>query len=396
MSTEHKPIELKAYKYVASKQDIRRFLLDSDSQDHHSELIGKLVRAYKVEASSILIYWKDSEGDFVLIESGDDLQVALSAVNGALLKLFLTDSSGKHVTDVFGEATSVPSAARETDSAMRGGVHHPYVTCDGCNSSIFGRRFKCLECADYDLCESCEMVHNRHSEHNMVLIRRPSATGCPFMFGGRRRLPCGPQSFRGPHCGGFRCPRSQPQPQPHPNAEKPTAPQSADLEALQMRFSDMLREAQNGNLPNVIAAVNDVLRPFGADLSVLVEGAGAERRDSATATERNASASADSSEQAGAPTMGRSNDQSSEAKPSSSSTAVETEHAEKADKPMQNTESQPKPNATAKPTGRYASELQCLKDMGFDITGAWVEQLLVEKQGNLQQVLDILTCKQQF
>ncbi len=46
-------------------------------------------------------------------------------------------------------------------------MDHPGVSCDKCNKTIKGYRYKCLECDDYDLCQSCESDY--HSGH--VLCR---------------------------------------------------------------------------------------------------------------------------------------------------------------------------------------------------------------------------------
>ncbi|CAF1169129.1 unnamed protein product [Adineta steineri] len=51
---------------------------------------------------------------------------------------------------------------------------HVGVICDGCNRSpIIGIRYKCLECFDYDLCESCADRQLIHSHHVMAKIRTP-------------------------------------------------------------------------------------------------------------------------------------------------------------------------------------------------------------------------------
>lgn len=49
---------------------------------------------------------------------------------------------------------------------------HVGVVCDGCEGSIYGTRFQCLVCPDYDLCEKCKTT-GLHSEHNMKEIEKP-------------------------------------------------------------------------------------------------------------------------------------------------------------------------------------------------------------------------------
>ena len=45
--------------------------------------------------------------------------------------------------------------------------------CDGCDQPIFGLRYKCLVCPDYDLCEECE-TKALHSEHDMIRMECPT------------------------------------------------------------------------------------------------------------------------------------------------------------------------------------------------------------------------------
>lgn len=56
-------------------------------------------------------------------------------------------------------------------------VHHPFVVCDGCNTSIRGPRYKCMHpsCLDYDLCEKCESqpVPVHPEDHPMLKTKTP-------------------------------------------------------------------------------------------------------------------------------------------------------------------------------------------------------------------------------
>lgn len=76
------------------------------------------------------------------------------------------------------------------DENQNKGAFHPGVTCDGCQGAIFGIRFKCLMCPDYDLCSACE-GKGTHTEHDMTKI------SCPVDF-------LGMFGMGKPHCQGGR------------------------------------------------------------------------------------------------------------------------------------------------------------------------------------------------
>uniref|UniRef100_A0A915N0F6 ZZ-type domain-containing protein n=1 Tax=Meloidogyne javanica TaxID=6303 RepID=A0A915N0F6_MELJA len=51
-------------------------------------------------------------------------------------------------------------------------IIHLNVICDVCDQMIRGRRYKCLICPDFDLCQSCEQK-NEHFEHAMMRLVKP-------------------------------------------------------------------------------------------------------------------------------------------------------------------------------------------------------------------------------
>ena len=53
---------------------------------------------------------------------------------------------------------------------------HSGIICDACNkNNISGKRFKCLVCPDFDICEECE-AKEAHAEHPMVRCNKKEET----------------------------------------------------------------------------------------------------------------------------------------------------------------------------------------------------------------------------
>jgi hypothetical protein len=85
-----------------------------------------------------------------------------------------------------------PAGADEVqDQAQRESYVHRGVTCNNCQIiPIRGIRYRCANCADYDLCEVCEAIDSTHPKtHLFFKIRIPA----PFIGNPRHaQVPCYP------------------------------------------------------------------------------------------------------------------------------------------------------------------------------------------------------------
>lgn len=84
--------------------------------------------------------------------------------------------------------TSATAPTVETDKqntgpakATKSAVHHDNVICDGCDNGVFGFRYKCLQCYDYDLCMNCE-GKQLHNHHRMIRIPDPLTVNYIFIY----------------------------------------------------------------------------------------------------------------------------------------------------------------------------------------------------------------------
>ena len=61
-------------------------------------------------------------------------------------------------------------------------MSHPTVTCDGCGTSpVYGMRWKCATCYDYDLCTECYMSNKHSLEHCFLRYDTPRSEGWGHM-----------------------------------------------------------------------------------------------------------------------------------------------------------------------------------------------------------------------
>ncbi|KAK6172612.1 hypothetical protein SNE40_016232 [Patella caerulea] len=91
-----------------------------------------------------------------------------------LLDLIQSDMRSQFQSDMMAQflSTVVPVTPQKPEAR---GVLHPNVLCDGCEGKVYGVRFKCCVCPDYDLCSSCEGT-GLHNQHDMRQILTPQAT----------------------------------------------------------------------------------------------------------------------------------------------------------------------------------------------------------------------------
>jgi len=67
------------------------------------------------------------------------------------------------------KSVSISKENTEKTETPKTGTCHSNVICDGCRAApIVGRRFKCLICPDYDLCESCEKKGHPHPMMRLI------------------------------------------------------------------------------------------------------------------------------------------------------------------------------------------------------------------------------------
>jgi len=159
---------------------------DSNVFLHHLEIIAHFMNS-QVESASlfamsnpmatlILPVLNGLVGQVAAMEGLPlQVQLILQSLEGSLKKLAVTTC----------ESALNQSSADENvnEEEQKGNSIHDGVTCDGCNTyPIYGNRYKCMICENYDLCEACEASGKHPKDHEMLKCRGPLKS---FMLSGR-------------------------------------------------------------------------------------------------------------------------------------------------------------------------------------------------------------------
>eukprot|EP01122_Echinamoeba_exundans_P016242 TRINITY_DN816_c1_g2_i1.p1 TRINITY_DN816_c1_g2~~TRINITY_DN816_c1_g2_i1.p1 ORF type:complete len:330 (-),score=88.33 TRINITY_DN816_c1_g2_i1:115-1104(-) len=190
------------------RDDIRRVSISADLT--FSALVERLKKMYSDLIEEFVIRYRDEDGDVVSVTSDEELAEAirLSKLAGSVLRLWVVikpksapcnpwaQHQHQHQPHVpsnhgspCGQWRGRPWWHQRREGGGNGGCParrgpwwqrfqhnivqneegkdvHRNVICDGCNAHpIVGKRFKCLDCPDFDLCETCfdKKLHSHHS-----------------------------------------------------------------------------------------------------------------------------------------------------------------------------------------------------------------------------------------
>ncbi|KAL5459828.1 hypothetical protein EMCRGX_G033210 [Ephydatia muelleri] len=152
-------VRVKAFLYKeweGKPVEIRRFPVDQDVSTSYAYLLQKIAQVFpSVKADKVAVAWVDGDGDRITISSDAELLEAMDQFDGSVFRIQIRDTSSSACTNA-----PLESSARQdkpaTSTGSREGLLHVGVVCDGCGGSIYGTRYKCHVCRDYDLCTACK------------------------------------------------------------------------------------------------------------------------------------------------------------------------------------------------------------------------------------------------
>jgi len=185
----------------------------------------------------ISLKYTDNDGDLITVRSQEELEEAFRSQTSQIFRFKVSKRNEEpHVNNhglpgpvgdilkTLFDAANIQISV-EKDSP----IVHKGITCDGCNKTPVGVRYKCTSCFDFDLCENCESKSQHDPEHLFLKIKNPLPFHAfqwrdPIFHSNmyhRRQGPHGPHGGNAPPPPFGRCPRFQRHFQPGTNCQRP-------------------------------------------------------------------------------------------------------------------------------------------------------------------------------
>jgi len=167
--TESVSFKVSLLKENGEKSEVRRFVVPQDCSSSLIYLKEKIRTTFNLGRSNCKVSWKDEDSDDVTIETDEELLIALQELVGPVYKLQVVK------TEDFVPDHDHANAGGHGGQQQQDGEVHYGVSCDGCDGSVQGFRYKCMVCPDFDLCGLCE-AKGLHPGHNMIRIASPESS----------------------------------------------------------------------------------------------------------------------------------------------------------------------------------------------------------------------------
>ncbi|XP_076025859.1 sequestosome-1 isoform X2 [Genypterus blacodes] len=169
-------------------KEIRRFTVDEEVSSSFEYLSRKTAEVFSnLKNANFNFFYIDEDGDMVAFSTDDELMMGLACMKDATFRVNIKEKK-EHRRDfplhafppfAFGLPPHGPPPPHGVPPHHGPPPHHvptptlhPNVTCDGCEGSVVGTRFKCTVCPNYDLCSQCQ-AKGVHTEHALLPIWHP-------------------------------------------------------------------------------------------------------------------------------------------------------------------------------------------------------------------------------
>lgn len=117
------------------------------------------------------MFLADSDGDKIIITKPTDFELFLETNINKIFAETNEETVWKSLNQSLLNTAPLNADAKSLIDEIRS-IHHRGILCDVCDKDIYGFRYKCLDCDEFDMCMDCE-PKQLHKEHLLLRITNP-------------------------------------------------------------------------------------------------------------------------------------------------------------------------------------------------------------------------------